>query len=304
MRRFGIGTRRDHGLTGVAWDETGACLARVRRGGARPRVEVLDRRAGDPEGVLPALAREAGGRDLPCTTVLGAAEYHLLPAEAPKVPREELRSAVRWQIRDLVALPVEDMAVDVFQAPPGRSGQADALYAVVASQSGVQDKVARLSRAGFAPRIVDIPEMAQRNLASLLPEDRNGVLMLSLDEADGLITVSRGGVLYFSRRLPVGRAGLAGPEGDGMMERVVLEVQRSLDYHDSHFDDPPVAAVVLAPLPETLHRLYDALVAGLAQPVRWFDPAESLDWRRPPPELSPLCLAVLGAALREEEVLP
>ena len=298
-----FGKKGEAGLLGVSWDEAGACLARVSRRGSRPRVEFLDCQVGPPAELLPRLARAGGGRHIPCATVLASGEYQLLPTEVPNVPRDELRGAIRWLVKDLVPFEPEDMAVDVFAAPLGRSGQPDAFYAVVASRARVQEKVGQLEEAGFAARIVDIPEMAQRNLAALADRDGAGVLMLSLSGRGGLVTVSRRGALYFSRRLALNPGELAGGD-EAVYERLALELQRSLDYYDSHFDPPPIARVLLAPLPDELRGVQTALEARLAVPVARFEVAEVLDWRRPPPPLSPLGLATLGAALREEEVLP
>jgi len=52
--------------------------------------------------------------------------------------------------------------------------------------------------------------MAQRNLASILPEDVSGVAMLTLTETRGLITITRQGELFLSRRLDLGLAQAAG----------------------------------------------------------------------------------------------
>ena len=53
---------------------------------------------------------------------------------------------------------------------------------------------------------IDIPEMAQRNLSSMLETDGRGIAMLSFGEDGGLLTVSCRGELYLSRRIDVSSA--------------------------------------------------------------------------------------------------
>src|SRR2546426_607211 len=46
------------------------------------------------------LAKDKGMGGIDCTTLLDPADYQFLLVEAPNVPREELKSAIRWKIKD------------------------------------------------------------------------------------------------------------------------------------------------------------------------------------------------------------
>jgi MSHA biogenesis protein MshI len=52
-----------------------------------------------------------------CSFVLNRKDYNLHLVEAPKVEASELRGAVRWKIKDLLDMKVEDAAIDVFRVP-------------------------------------------------------------------------------------------------------------------------------------------------------------------------------------------
>ena len=81
--------------------------------------------------------------------------------------------------------------------------------------------------------MIDIPDTAQRNIAVRLEADQRGVAALTFDAQGGLITVSFNGELYLSRRLDVTRGGAHGREGEvreRLLDRVLMETQRSLDY--------------------------------------------------------------------------
>ncbi|MEZ4484279.1 MAG: pilus assembly protein PilM [Syntrophotaleaceae bacterium] len=96
--------------------------------------------------------------------------YQLLQIAPPEVPNDELRDAVRWQIRDLIDFPLEEAVVDVFQVPRDvqREGARTA-YVVVARQSLLRKKVALLKNAKLKVQAIDIPELVLRNIVNLLP---------------------------------------------------------------------------------------------------------------------------------------
>src|SRR6266566_5125354 len=198
------------GLTGIEMRADGVSMVRVTRDpGVAPRVTACEFRAWnatDDQGQL--LERLAADYDLKharCTTVLELEEYALLLTEAPDVPADELRSAVRWRIKDLIDFHVDDATIDVFDVTsPNAPGKTRSMYVVAARNAAIQRRVDLCDAAKVGLDIIDIPEMAQRNLAAVLPEDARGVVMLMLTATKGLITITRQGEIFLSRRLEIG----------------------------------------------------------------------------------------------------
>ena len=123
-----------------------------------------------------------------CTTVLDQAEYSLLLTEAPDVPVEELRAAMRWRVKDLIDFHINDATLDVFDVPGERvAGRARQMYAVAARSAVIQKRVDLLDAANINLQVIDIIELAQRNLAGLLPEDARGVALLSFTAGAGFV---------------------------------------------------------------------------------------------------------------------
>jgi MSHA biogenesis protein MshI len=145
--------------------------------------------------------------------------------------------------------------------------------------------------------------MAQRNLAALLPEDAKGVVLLSFTSGGGLITISRQSDIYLSRNIDIGLEMMASfQDSNELFERIALEVQRSLDYYDSHFRQSPITTLALAPMPREVPGLVDYLKANLSINVITMDLTKLMECEVDlKPELQSLCLTVLGAALRQEE---
>ena len=324
---FGLGKKKKssaRGFAAVSIQPDGVAVACVDRSQDTPQLRLCRHYPVNAPTTLDEVLRTAAGEraltGYPVSTVLGAGDFSLLLLEKPPVADEELRGAVQWKIRDLIDFPVEEAVIDVLGIPGGRS---DMVYVVAARQDVVRGQIQRLEQAGFALEVVDIPEMAQRNLAGLLPEDEGGVAMLSLRGGDGLFTITRGGTLYLSRRLDTGLDALlpgegfevsdteGGDEGEvlsldvvsaeqqQLLDGVVLEIQRSLDYYESHFGQPPVGTLVLGPTARSVAGLQDYLTANLAARVRGLDLAEVL---QVPAEVDRAqqgrCLIAIGAALR------
>ena len=94
---------------------------------------------------------------------------------------------------------------------------------------------------------VDIPEMCLRNVAALLPQDEQGVALIALSDTFAQLTLTCRGILYLARRIDLGRRA-PGSSGEAAAEvdvpSLALELQRSLDYYESHFDRPAITEVV------------------------------------------------------------
>ncbi len=296
------------GLTGVGLLSDGLCVVRVERmTGRMPVLTLVDFRPWGDQGQDKVLARAAADYELTrsrCTTVLDANEYSLLLTEAPDVPPDELRAAIRWRIKDLIDFHINDATLDVFDLPGEKAaGRARSMYAVAARSTAIQKRADMMSAAGINLDVIDIPEMAQRNLASLLPEDAKGVVLLSFTPSGGLITISKQSDIYLSRNIDIGLDMMSSfQDTNELFDRIALEIQRSLDYYDSHFRQAPISTIVLAPMPREVPGLVDYLKANLSANVITMDLTKLMECEVDlKPELQSLCLTVLGAALRQEE---
>lgn len=302
------GKRYLPGLTAVGVSHDGVCLVRAdREPGRRPRLLAYDfRPLGNGQALdktLAQMARDHGLKRAHCTTVLGDTDYQLLLTEVPDVPPDELKAAVRWRVKDLIDFHINDAALDVFDIPgQDGAGASREMYVVAARAQAIQERVSLLEGAGVNLEVIDIPELAQRNLAALLPEDAQGVALLSFSERGGLITLTRQGLLYLSRPLAATVRDLADEQTRAAYyDQVVLEVQRSLDYYESHFRQAPIRNLVLAPLPFDAGALADYLGANLSVTVKPMHLAQFIEAPgEVPATLATACLGTLGAALRQE----
>lgn len=317
------------GKVGVAIGDGLAVAVIDRSRGQRPRLldcRWFDRPAGQEDADLRQDLQGMRLKHAPAATLMAPADYQLLLVEAPRVDPSELRAAVRWRVKDLIDYHIDDAVIDVFEIPGQRQnaqGQV-MMYAVVARQSAVRQRIDALERAELKLEVIDIPEMALRNIAAQAPEDQAGCVLLQLGEQHGLITVTRQQNLFLARRIEVGAAKLreqpnadkpladpADPYGDPLdmmldrlIDSIVLEIQRSIDYYDRHFGQPTLAGVLVAPPGPGLAGIESRLKRQLGLPVRRLDLNQLLDCAKPLDETQQArCLMAIGTALRHEETV-
>ena len=290
--------------------ETRVSLAHVRREGARPVAEFVEERDWDPKEPrsLERVTKEFGAKRFACTTLLRPADYQILLVDAPAVKREELKPAIRWRIKDMLDYHVDDATIDVLDLPlpAGAEARPHQMYAVAARNDTIRATIGRFEKAGIALSVIDIPDTAQRNAALLFEVEKRGAIALTFDPYGGLITAVFDGELYLSRRLDITAAQLAEAGEDErarLLDRILVETQRSLDHCERSFPFFSLARVLLGPVPEE-SGVRAHLAANLYLPVEALDlsqamrlPAASSGWDAIE---SGRWLKLLGAGLRVE----
>jgi MSHA biogenesis protein MshI len=224
---------------------------------------------------LEKLARELNFDRYECATLLQPGEYQLLLVEAPTVPQAELKSAIRWRIKDMLDYHVDDATMDVLDIPPESdlAGRSHSMYAIAARNEVIQQRVRAFEEARIALSVIDIPETAQRNICALHETEGRGAALLYLGQESGLLTITCRSELYLARRIDIGLGQIMGRQAEARADlcaRIVLELQRSFDHFERQFHYVTVSKLVLGPEPEETG-LHDHLKANLDIPVERVD---------------------------------
>ncbi len=304
--------KKHEGWLATSFSAEGVCAAVVkRRADDKPLVQAAVMYPGRKPlaaATLEKVNRDVHAQSYRNTTLLGAGEYQILTLDAPNVPPEELKTAVRWRLKDMLDFPAADATVDVIDIPADKNGpgRAQSLFAVAARNNAVAQRQALYGECKITLSVIDIPEMAQRNIAGLMETPGRGLAMLSFDGEGGLLTVTFDGELYLARRIDVTVAQLADTsdaQRQQYYDKITLELQRSFDYFDRQFHFISVARLVLAP--SGSNGLHAYLADNLYMPVEALDLTALFDFSRVPDLLSAAGQArfflALGAALRQEE---
>ena len=281
----------------------------VKLSGDKPQVRVCAFYPGNivNPAMLEKLRKDARIADFQFTTLLNPTEYQMLPLDAPNVQPDELKAAIRWRIKDSLNYLVDDATIDVLRVPVHKAGgeRPQSLYAVAVPNTIIKKLEALFERAKIDLNVIDIPEMAQRNIAALFEEDERGLALLAFDESGGLLTFTCEGELYLARRIEITLKQLQSTDESlrlQHLERLELELQRSMDYFGRQYSYISVARLLVS-APEQLG-LDKLLASSLDVEVEQLDLAQVLDIRAVPElmnsEFAARSLHPLGAALRNE----
>jgi MSHA biogenesis protein MshI len=291
----------------------GIAAASVRRGadaGTRPAVTHAVFFPGTPSAdAVEKAGKELHSANYRCTTVLAGGDYQFMSVESPNVPRDELKAAMRWRLKDILDFPIDEATFDVLDVPLDPNAVVrpqQSVFAIAARNGVVAARQKLFNDAKVKLRVIDIPEMAQRNVSALLEQCGRGVAVLAFGEDGGLLTVSWRGELYLSRRIDVTLAQILDADHDRKhqsFDKITLELQRSLDNFERQFSFISVAKLVLAPTGAT--GLEDYLSSNLYTRVETLDLAALFDLERVPDLADPArqqrFFVPIGAALRMEE---
>lgn len=234
----------------------------------------------------------------PCNWVLVNPEYNLLLVETPKVADvTELREAMRWRIKDLITFPVEDAVVDVFPLPSDGTRGAPMSYVVVAERSHIQTVVDLAVSAKIKLQNIDISELALRNIADLIHTDNRGTCLVRLRQGQGNLAMVKQSQVYLSRQfeLPYN----AGLLDDLPEEKLVLELQRSIDYYERQLAQVPPAHLLFCGENLSEDKLTEDIRRSLPGASACMQIGELLDggdqWEESHLQL---CVGAIGGALR------
>jgi MSHA biogenesis protein MshI len=272
----------------------------------RPEIRQYAMGVADTEG-LAHLAKEFALHRYDCATLLKAGDYQLVLVEAPNVPQQELKTAIRWRIKDVLDAHVDDVTLDVLDLPVPKDAAVrnHSMYAVAARNEVIQSCVKRFDEANVPLSVIDIPETAQRNIAALYEDEDRGLAMLHFSEAGGLLTINYRSELYLARRIDITAAQVAEPgERDSVFAQIQLELQRTFDHFERQFSWIALSRLMLGPEPGD-SGLAAYLAGALGLPVRQVAMEEVLDLPQEGmgPDLQSKLFYLVGGALRRETAM-
>lgn len=313
----------------------------------------------DDHDVFVQRLQRLGFKGAHATFMLRSEQYQLLQIDTPAVPPEELRSAARYQVREMLQTHVDDVTIDVIRVGDGQHKGSGHSFVVAATNVVVQDVMDLAGALDCKVSVIDIQETAQRNLQSALARrdgtlDRANAALILIDGQQAVLTISAREELFYTRRFDVPEGFLRASWGQGVVaaapvdgftpveeyvpdysvgdvafgddlsasqppqsasagasqldddraQRLVVEVQRSLDVWDRTWSNLPLSSLrVFAG--ERSAELASWLALQLGQVVTPLDVTSmflGFDAASGPDQS--LCLPLLGVLLRAEGESP
>jgi MSHA biogenesis protein MshI len=182
-----------------------------------------------------------------------------------------LRSAARWQIREMVDVHMDDLTMDVMRVGDEEVRTNNQLFVIAATNAMVRSVLELEQALHWDLDVIDIQDTAQRNLQTAVAQragkgDRAGAVLFIANDKQALLTISAKEELFYTRRIDLGAgfmdarwsqgeadeakpddpfaevpeyvpsyaaAPAAAPAADDdVSQRFVVELQRSLDVWD------------------------------------------------------------------------
>lgn len=196
-------------------------LARARADGAHEVLKFgVERQGGNGTQDLVRQLQGLGLKGLQARVMLRPEQYQLLQVVAPAVAPDELRLAVRYQIREMLHAPMDEVTLDVMRLGDGQQkGQGD-LFVVAATNAVVRGVLDLGDAMHWSISVIDIQETAQRNLQSALAardgraDHANAALVLT-DGQQAVLTISANEELFYTRRFELPEEFLMGARVHG-----------------------------------------------------------------------------------------
>ena len=259
----------------------------------------------EPADALRKLRRARPLQQQRTVAVMQHGQYQLLTLDAPELPREEWRDAIRWRLKDLVDFAVDSAGVDVIEIPADpQQRRKPTLIAVAAPRSALEPLAEAGAGAGLPWHAIDVPETALRNIAVLGAEAGRAEALLHVGSRHSTLVVAAQGELLLSRHIEITLAQLTDPDADERQqsfERASLELQRTLDAVERQFSHAALARLQVAP-GAPLQNFIDHVRDLVYVPVGAFELGSVLDLSAVPELTDPTeqaaYLPAIGAALR------
>lgn len=338
----------------VSWAAQSLYYVRARAGADNTfqiRQLGVERQGADSTELFLQRLQALGIKGIEAVVMLRPQQYQLLQIDAPPVAPEELRSAARYQIREMLDVHIDDVTLDVIKVGDGQQKGTEHLFVVAVTNAVIRAALDLGNALNWTVSVIDIQETAQRNLQTALTLQastgpRAEAALVVSDGPQALLTISANEELFYTRRLdvpkgfietdwsaadeggaasegftPVGEyvpdynvgtesygtdysgaasSGGGAAAGNEGAQRVLVEVQRSLDLWDRSWSSLPLAGLKVY-AGERSQALASWLTREMGQPVGTLDLGSifsGLDAFAPADVAA--CAPLLGVLLRTE----
>lgn len=246
-----------------------------------------------------------------CTVVLDASYYDLYQLPAPPVDDNELKSAMYWRVKDLIAYPIEDAVIDVFRVPVESHREAK-VYVVVSPRESIKSTVNLIQNAGLSLEVIDIEQLGMLSVIEKLETQKKGLAVLYMGQQSGSINLYHNNNLFLSRKIDIGLERIETLHSDDrdatsmlnqVYDPIILELQRSLDFYESEFAKAPITRLMVVPRHPMLQSFCDYANSNFGMDVGFINLAQlytsSIELTD---EHQANCLVAVAAASRKPEI--
>lgn len=306
---FSLKAKIDSSKTaGISISAEGIALAIIEHNTISPILQYAQFHPCSPNGqaaLLSELVHQHQLDKLPCNLVLSPEEYQLTQVDAPEVPRQELRAALHWHVKDLIDFHIDDAVIDLIELPDHSTSGRKQLLVVASRQSIIQSHVDLLQTANCNLETIDIAAQSARNITSHLPFDNDSVGLLNLWDNLSKLSVLLDDDIYINRSSSIGAQSLSFISEDdinsqSILDSLALELQRTFDYFESHSRQAAITHLLIINNGQSIDNLNHLLQQRLGVECQSLDLKDGLTFSDAINTVSNKCLMAIGGALRSQ----
>lgn len=199
--------------------------------------------------VLSKLSKEHSLDIHQCNFVLQPNQYQIVPVEKLEVADDELASALKWRVKDLIDYHIDNTVIDILSLSKNVSNS-NTVEVVATEESTISHIVNLLRSANINISSIDIADLAARNIGFHCNPELGSYALLNLWNEDSHINVYLNNDLYLSRSSSIGLTTLEHVSEDDIasltiLDTLALELQRTYDYYESHSRQAPIGELFI-----------------------------------------------------------
>lgn len=215
----------------------------------------------------------------PLCLVLASEFYQLVQLDKPALAANEVMQALPWLVKELSDIPAEDLLLDYLDVPAQPNQQQSRIQLVLTARSRWLPLCQALQRRRINLLNMQPEEWLARNLLGTGAKpaaDQSGAVMLlsHLPGQELSLQIVKQGMVFFSRKLRgfnrLDQYDFAELQ-QGMLDNLLLEVQRSLDYFEGQLRQPPVKEILFILASTTLPAIVQYFASNGFSQVRSVD---------------------------------
>ncbi|MDD5072933.1 MAG: pilus assembly protein PilM [Candidatus Omnitrophica bacterium] len=275
--------------------------------GTGPAGDIILKKAGlvpKEEGVKKAVAG-MNVKSARVTCVADCPEGCLRYFTIPKMSDREIPEAVRWQVKEKVSLPLDELFMDykLQETAEGGISKYKVKLAVMPAKA-VDSIVGALAGAAISPAALFPPPLAIEKLSNRMGlQGGEAAAVVDIGHNYTGINITKDGYLAFTRNVNSGAAAITKDLNRPAAERLAQEIDRSLHYYGDESSGDKVRSVVLTGGGASIKGLAEFLQENLGVPVSQGDPFKGISLEKgalaDPAPASGIFAGAVGAALSE-----